>query len=182
MTPAPSVLVLMGVSGCGKSTIGAQLGGRLGWLFRDADSFHPPENIAKMNRGAPLTDADRAPWLAAIAAWIDGRLAAGEPGIVSCSALKHAYRDAILGGRDGVRLVYLKGEKDLIAKRIAARLDHFMPPALLDSQFATLEEPGADERPLAVPISARPGEVVEFILAQLGLAPTSPSGRGWSSP
>lgn len=163
----PSVLVLMGVSGCGKSTTGALLAGRLGWPFRDADSFHPPENIAKMSRGEPLTDEDRAPWLAAIAAWIDERLAAGERGIVSCSALKRAYRHAILGGRKGVQLVYLKGEKALIAKRMATRLDHFMPPGLLDSQFATLEEPGDDERPLVVPVAQQPGEVVEIILGSL---------------
>jgi carbohydrate kinase (thermoresistant glucokinase family) len=163
----------MGVSGCGKSTTGALLAGRLGWPFRDADSFHPPENIEKMSRGTPLTDEDRAPWLAAIAAWIDGRLTTGERGIVSCSALKRAYRDAILGSRGGVRLVFLKGDKALISTRMAARLDHFMPPALLDSQFATLEDPTPDERPLVVPVSPQPGEVVETIVRELGLAPSS---------
>jgi gluconokinase len=173
MSAPPSVLVLMGVSGCGKSTTGALLAGRLSWPFRDADSFHPPQNIDKMSRGTPLSDADRAPWLQAIAAWIDARLAAGAQGIVSCSALKRAYRDAILGSREGVRLVFLKGEKALIAQRMAARLDHFMPPALLDSQFATLEEPTADERPLVVPVAAQPGEVVESILRELGLRPGS---------
>jgi gluconokinase len=175
---SPSVLVLMGVSGSGKSTTGALLAERLGCPFRDADSFHPPANIEKMSRGTPLTDEDRAPWLQAIAAWIDERLAAGERGIVSCSALKRAYRDAIVGGRKGVRLVFLKGDKDLIASRMASRLDHFMPPALLDSQFATLQEPGPDEQPLVVPITPKPTEVVEFILRELGLAPpTSPSGE-----
>jgi carbohydrate kinase (thermoresistant glucokinase family) len=175
-SPAPlSVLVLMGVSGSGKSTTGALLAGRLGWPFRDADSFHPPENIEKMSRGSPLTDADRAPWLAAIAAWIDERLAMGERGIVSCSALKRAYRDAILSGRPGVRLVFLKGDKALIAQRMAARLDHFMPTALLDSQFATLEEPGPDERPLVVPVAPQPGEVVASILRELGLQAVAPA-------
>ena len=172
----PSVLVLMGVSGCGKSTTGALLAGRLGWPFRDADSFHPPQNIEKMSRGTPLTDEDRAPWLQAIAAWIDSRLVSDERGIVSCSALKRAYRDAILGGRPGVRLVFLKGDKALIATRMAARLDHFMPPALLDSQFATLEEPAPDERPLVVPVSPQPGEVVETILRELGLKPSPGPG------
>jgi carbohydrate kinase (thermoresistant glucokinase family) len=166
----------MGVSGCGKSTTGALLAGRLSWPFRDADSFHPPGNIEKMSRGTPLTDEDRAPWLSAIAAWIDGRLAAGERGIVSCSALKRAYRDAILGSRRGVRLVFLKGDKALIATRMAARLDHFMPPALLDSQFATLEEPAPDENPLVVPVSPQPGEVVETILRELGLKPSPGPG------
>jgi gluconokinase len=183
MSAPPKVLVLMGVSGSGKTTTGALLAERLGWPFRDADSFHPPANIEKMSRGAPLTDEDRAPWLAAIAAWIDERLERDERGIVSCSALKRAYRDFLLGGREGVRLVFLKGEKPLIAKRMAARIDHFMPPALLDSQFATLEEPTAGERPLVVPVAPKPAEVAEFILRELGLAPsTSPGGRGRATP
>jgi gluconokinase len=179
MSASPSVLVLMGVSGSGKSTTGALLADRLGWPFRDADSFHPPANIEKMSRGTPLTDEDRAPWLAAIAAWIDERLERGEPGIVSCSALKRGYRDVLLGDRAGVRLVFLKGDKSLIASRMAARLDHFMPPALLDSQFAALEEPGPNERALVVPITPKPSEVVEFVVRELGLArPTAPEGRG----
>jgi gluconokinase len=164
----PLVIVLMGVSGCGKSTLGAELSRALGWPFRDADSFHPPANIAKMSRGTPLTDADRWPWLDAIAQWIDERLARGEPGIVSCSALKRAYRDRIVGGRPRVALVYLEGGMDLIAGRLAKRTDHFMPPELLASQFAALEPPRPEERPLVVSIAETPARIAARIVAALG--------------
>jgi len=163
----------MGVSGCGKSTTGAALSKRLGWPFRDADGFHPPANIAKMSSGVPLNDDDRWPWLAAIAQWIDACCTAGKPGIVSCSALKRAYRSRIIGGRQSVRLVYLKGDMDLIGQRLQTRQDHFMPASLLESQFAALEEPGADERPLIVSIASLPQRVVDTIIAQLRLAPES---------
>src|SRR5262245_52895169 len=123
----PLVLVLMGVSGSGKSTTGTRLSKVLGWPFRDADSFHPPANIDKMSRGLPLTDEDRQPWLRAIALWIDERLVSNERGIVSCSALKRAYRRIIIGERIGVRLVYLRGDIDLIGDRISRRRNHFMP-------------------------------------------------------
>lgn len=165
----PLVIVLMGVSGCGKSTTGAALARRLGWPFRDADSFHPPANIAKMTRGIPLTDEDRSPWLAAIAEWIDTRCAAGEHGIVSCSALKRAYRSRIVGAREGVRLVYLKGDMSLIRQRLQARKQHFMPTSLLESQFAALEEPGADEHPVVVCIALSPKRVVDSIIECLRL-------------
>jgi carbohydrate kinase (thermoresistant glucokinase family) len=166
---SPLVIVLMGVAGCGKSTTGAALSKALGWPFRDADSFHPPANIAKMSQGLPLTDDDRAPWLAAIANWIDERCEGGEPGIVSCSALKRAYRQRIIGARRGVRLVYLKGDMALIGSRLQARKHHFMPVVLLESQFATLEEPRADERPLIVSVAVSPRRVVGTILERLGL-------------
>jgi len=166
----PLVLVLMGVSGCGKSTTGTRLSKLLGWPFRDADSFHPPANIDKMSKGLPLTDDDRQPWLAAIAAWIDERLASNESGIVSCSALKRSYRRVIVGDRPDVRLVYLRGDMALIGDRISRRKNHFMPPALLKSQFDALEEPQADERPLSVPIVLSPRRVAESIVQQLGLA------------
>jgi carbohydrate kinase (thermoresistant glucokinase family) len=165
----PLVLVLMGVSGCGKSTTGARLSKLLGWPFRDADSFHPPANIDKMSKGLPLTDDDRQPWLAAIAQWIDERLAAGECGIVSCSALKRTYRRIIVGERAGVRLVYLKGNMDLIGDRLSRRRNHFMPAALLRSQFDALEEPQGDERALSVPVSLSPRRVVEAIMQELRL-------------
>jgi carbohydrate kinase (thermoresistant glucokinase family) len=171
MSAAPCVIVLMGVAGCGKSTTGDGLSEALGWPFRDADSFHPPANVEKMSRGMPLDDADRAPWLAAIAAWIDGRLERGEPGIVSCSALKRAYRERIVGPRRGVHLVYLEGDRELIGRRLAARKGHFMPASLLDSQLAVLEEPGEDERPVIVDVDASPDSVVAAILERLGLAP-----------
>jgi carbohydrate kinase (thermoresistant glucokinase family) len=166
----PMVLVLMGVSGSGKSTIGLRLSKMLGWPFRDADSFHPQANIDKMSKGLPLTDEDRQPWLAAIARWIDERLAAGECGIVSCSALKRSYRRVIVGDRPDVRLVYLKGDMALIGDRISRRKNHFMPPALLKTQFDALEEPQADEHALSVPIVLSPRRVVEAIVQELHLA------------
>jgi gluconokinase len=168
--PSAKVVVLMGVSGSGKSTVGKALAQALGWPFRDADSFHPPANIEKMSRGVPLGDADRWPWLAAIAAWIDERRAAGAPGIVSCSALKHAYRERIIGARGDVRLVFLDGDRGLIASRLAQRKGHFMPPALLQSQFDVLEAPLAVERALIVDISPPSQEIAEAIMAGLGVS------------
>jgi gluconokinase len=164
----PLVIVLMGVSGCGKSTVGAELARMLGWPFRDADSFHPAGNIEKMSRGMPLTDADRWPWLDAIAQWIDDRIGGGAPGIVSCSALKRAYRQRIVGPRVRVGLVYLRGEIDLIAARLACRTDHFMPPALLASQFEALEEPQPDERPVIVSVTEPPARIAAAVVAAFG--------------
>ncbi|CAM5214559.1 Gluconokinase OS=Bosea thiooxidans OX=53254 GN=SAMN05660750_01596 PE=3 SV=1 [Bosea thiooxidans] len=165
----PSVIVVMGVASSGKTSLGERLAARLGWPFRDADSFHPPENVAKMAGGTPLTDEDRKPWLAAIAAWIDELRAKGEHGIVTCSALKRAYRQVIVGDRPDVTLVYLKGSRELIGRRMAARQHHFMPPALLDSQFATLEEPGADERPVVVSVEDSKDAIVQDVVERLGL-------------
>jgi gluconokinase len=165
----PAVLVLMGVSGCGKSTIGAALSQKLGWPYADADEFHPPANVAKMSAGEPLTDADRTPWLEAIAAHIDNVRARGEHAIVSCSALKRVYRDIIVGTREDVRLVLLDGTKDEIFARMYARKNHFMPASLLDSQFATLERPGADERPIVVSITQTPQEIAAGIVQALAV-------------
>lgn len=162
-----SVFIVMGVSGSGKSTIAKGLADRLGWRYEDGDDFHPQSNIDKMRAGHPLTDEDRWPWLRAIAAHIDALRARGEKSIIACSVLKRAYRDIIIGDRPDVRLVYLKGDRDLIAKRIAGRKDHFMPPDLLDSQFATLEEPKPDENPLTVSIAPKPHDIVDAIVKKL---------------
>jgi gluconokinase len=167
---------VMGVAGSGKSTIGSMLALRLDWEFADADSFHPAANVKKMSRGEPLTDADRAPWLAAIAAWMDELRREGRHGIVTCSALKRAYRRVLVGDRPDVRIVYLKGEQALIAARMAVRAGHFMPVGLLESQFRTLEEPGPDENPLVVPIDAPPQDMVDAIAAELHL-PSSADRR-----
>ncbi len=172
----PAVIVVMGVASSGKTSLGERLAERLGWPFRDADSFHPPENVAKMSSGTPLNDEDRKPWLAAIAAWIDELRATGKNGIVTCSALKRAYRRVIIGDRPDVALVYLKGSRELIGQRMAARQHHFMPPALLDSQFAALEEPGADERPLVVSVELAKDAIVDETLA--GLAAMGTPGAG----
>src|SRR5437660_9224495 len=167
---SPSVVVVMGVSGCGKSTIASMLAHRLNWTFEEGDWFHPPSNVEKMHSGVPLTDEDRWPWLHGIAAWIDATRRVGNHGTVACSALKRAYRDILIGGRPDVRLVYLKGDRDLIARRLAARGAHFMPPSLLDSQFASLEEPQPDEHAIVVSIVPHPREIVEEIVKRLGKA------------
>jgi len=168
---APRAIVVMGVSGSGKSTTGRRLAGALGWSFRDADEFHPPANIEKMASGRPLDDSDRAPWLAAIAAWIDQQRAAGQGAVVSCSALKRAYRGVLVGSRPDVAVVYLKGSFPLISDRMSRRRGHFMPPALLKSQFDTLEEPAPDEGALYVSVRMPPKRVVERIVMGLGLEP-----------
>ncbi len=154
------IVVVMGVSGCGKTTVARLLAERNGWAMQEGDALHPPANVAKMSAGTPLTDADRWPWLHAIAAVIDGWRASGTSGVVTCSALKRAYRDILIGDRTDVRLAFLRGGKALIAERLAARKGHFMPPALLDSQFAGLEEPTEDERPIVLDIGAGPEEIV----------------------
>ena len=157
----------MGVSSSGKTTVGKLLAERLGWHYQEGDALHPPENVAKMSAGTPLTDADRTPWLQLIAQRIDAWRSGGEAGVVTCSALKRVYRDIIIGERPDVGLVHLRGSRELIGQRMAARKGHFMPTALLDNQFATLEEPGPDERAIVVDISGTPFRIVEEITRQL---------------
>ena len=162
-----TIAVLMGVSGSGKTTVARGVAQREGWRLVEGDSFHPPENVAKMHAGTPLTDADRWPWLNAIAREIDTLRARGESAVIACSALKRSYRDILIGSRKDVVLVYLQGSKQLIAGRLAARKDHFMPLALLDSQFATLEEPGDDEQPVVVSIASPPDAITDAVVRQL---------------
>jgi gluconokinase len=164
----PPVLVLMGVSGCGKSTIGRLLAAQLGWDFAEGDDLHPAANVAAMAAGHPLTDADRAPWLRRVAAWIDAQRAQGRPGIITCSALKRRYRDELRGG--AVTFVYLAGSPELIAGRLARRSGHFMPAALLASQFADLEPPGPDEAAVTIDVALPPDQQVDRIVADLHLS------------
>lgn len=165
----PVIAVIMGVSGSGKTTVAVLLAAALGCQFQEGDELHPDANVEKMRHGKPLNDADRLPWLHKIAAEIDGWRARGELGVLTCSALKRSYRDIIIGDRADVNLVYLKGDYDLIHRRMAARQEHFMPVALLDSQFKALEEPTADEHPIVVDIDSRPAEIVAEIVHQFEL-------------
>jgi gluconokinase len=163
----PVIAVVMGVSGSGKTTVAALLAAALGCQFQEGDDLHPAANVKKMHGGTPLTDADRLPWLRKIAEQIDGWRTRGESGVLACSALKRSYRDIIIGDRQDVTLVYLKGSHDLIRRRMAARHEHFMPVALIDSQFATLQEPTPDEHPITVDVGGRPAEIAAQIVHQL---------------
>src|SRR5690349_22716718 len=163
----PVIAVVMGVSGSGKTTVSALLAAALGCQFQEGDDLHPAENVEKMHGGTPLTDADRMPWLHKIAEEIDGWRGRGESGVLTCSALKRSYRDIIIGGRPDVTLVYLRGSYDLIRRRMAARHEHFMPVALLDRQFATMQEPTPDEHPIIVDVGRAPAEVATEIVRQL---------------
>jgi gluconokinase len=163
---APTVVVITGVAGTGKTTVGQMLADAFGWDFRDADQFHPPANIAKMAAGQPLDDTDRAPWLAAIRDDLASTLARGENAVVTCSALKESYRQALGGTSPGLTWVYLHGEPELIRRRLAERPGHFMKPAMLDSQLAALEPPA---NALALDVSAPPAALVAQIRRQLGL-------------
>jgi gluconokinase len=165
----PCALIVMGVSGSGKSTIADRLATRLGWRYEDGDKFHPASNVAKMHAGHPLTDEDRWPWLQAIADEIDRVCEAGDSVVIACSALKRSYREVLLHGRNDVQFVFLKGTQELIASRLALRKGHFMPPELLTSQFRTLEPPGPSEYQITVSIDATVDAIVDDILRQLKL-------------
>jgi gluconokinase len=164
------VLVLMGVSGSGKTTVASILAARLGWPLQEGDALHPQSNIEKMKTGRPLTDSDRLRWLTSVTEWVEARLDAGENGLITCSALKRSYRDSINRRGWGVMFVFLEGSEATIATRLAARQAHFMPSSLLDSQFADLEDPRPDEPHIRVDIGQPPGEVAKVILRELGLS------------
>jgi gluconokinase len=175
MTPA---VVVMGVSGAGKTSLGRALAEALGVEFLEGDAFHPASNVAKMSRGEPLDDADRWPWLDRLASELARAAADGRGLVLTCSALKRAYRDRLRAGAPGLRLVFLKGDKALIRTRLVSRRGHFMPPGLLDSQFAALEEPGADESHLVIdvtpPLPILVGGIPRVARALLSSAPPAP--------
>ena len=173
-----SVIVVMGVSGAGKSTIAAMLAVRLGWTYEDADWFHPPANIEKMHSGRPLTVNDRWPWLQAVAAWIDETRRAGRHGVIACSALKRAYRDEMLSGRPAAVMIFLQVSRDVLARRLAARHGHFFPEKLLDSQLETLEPPTPDEHVHTVVVEGDAGQTAVKIIALL----RPPAGPGRPGP
>ncbi|MBB2206578.1 gluconokinase [Gluconacetobacter takamatsuzukensis] len=163
-------IVVMGVSGCGKSTVAAFLAGRLDWEFIEGDALHPAANVEKMRQGIPLDDTDREPWLHEIARTIRDWRGADKAGIIACSALRRCYRETIAGGADDVHFVYLRGSSPSIAQRLAARQGHYMPASLLESQFATLEEPGPDEPAITIDTGAPADELVTEVLGILHLA------------
>ena len=157
-------IIVMGVAGCGKTTVGKALARDLGWNFYDADDFHPPENIAKMANGIPLNNSDRAPWLAALHDLISSSLKANHPGVLACSALKQSYRQRLLEGNEGVQIVYLKGSYDLIWSRMSMRKEHYMKPDLLQSQFEALEEP---TKALTIDISMSIEDIVQEVVSSM---------------
>ncbi len=163
------IIVLMGVSGCGKTTVGVDLAAHLGWKYQEGDALHPQENILKMSDGIPLNDEDRKPWIARVTDWIDFHCLAGRDGVISCSALKKSYRQTITAKQNDAYLVYLRGTRELLSRRLTQRTDHFMPPDLLDSQLQLLEEPSADERAIVVTIDRTPHEIVKNICDFLSL-------------
>lgn len=165
------IVIVAGVAGSGKTTVGTLLASQMGWRFADADGFHPAANVAKMRAGIPLTDEDRAPWLRAITSWMDGIDARGESGVITCSALKRRYRDQLLSGRPTARMVFLEVSKDVLIQRLSHRLGHFFPEKLLDSQLAAVEPLGPDEHVLALPVDGDPAQMVAEIVTRLGLDP-----------
>src|SRR6266568_1821511 len=158
------IVVLAGVSGSGKSAVGTVLAARLGWAYEDTDALHSPADIAKMRSGVPLTDADRWPWLATVAAWMDQRIAAGESAVVACSALKRSYREYLYRGRPAVRIVLLVADPETLTARLTARRGHFFPARLLQSQLADLQMPDDAERTFAVLAVRSPAETADEII------------------
>ncbi|WP_447007728.1 gluconokinase [Saccharothrix isguenensis] len=171
----PTCVVVMGVSGAGKSTVARLLADRLGWPMAEADEFHPAANIAKMSTGTPLTDDDRAPWLAAIRDWVTQRAAAGDSTVVTCSALKRSYRDVLREAGARVRFLFLDGAGEVIGGRMALRSGHFMPPSLLQSQFDVLQPLQSDEDGAAVDVRGTPELIVEDAVTRLDLLAATPA-------
>jgi gluconokinase len=161
------ILIVAGTAGSGKTTVGALIAGRLRWRFADADPFHPEANVAKMRKGIPLTDEDRQPWLRAVGEWIDERIAANQQAVVTCSALKRAYRDLLLDGRPDATMVFLTVTRQVLEKRLLDRPDHFFPRKLLESQLADLELPGPDERVQSVVSEGGPAQTAAKVIAML---------------
>lgn len=164
----PKIIVVMGVAGCGKSSVGQGLARSLEKPFLDADDYHPASNVQKMSQGTPLTDEDRWPWLDSLGRALASCASESGVSIAACSALRRAYRQRLVAAaRQEITFVYLEGSRELIGTRMAARKDHFMPTALLDSQFATLEPPGVDENALVVNVEHSVAELVQTIIKQL---------------
>jgi gluconokinase len=166
------IVILGGVSGSGKSTVGAIMARRLGWVYEDSDALHTATQIAKMAAGVPLTDADRWPWLHSVAAWIDQRIAAGESAVVACSALKRSYRDFLRQDRPAVEIVILEVDAALLMARLTARRGHFFPARLLASQLAALELPSPGEPTLVIPVHGPPARTADDVIDRLHLAPS----------
>jgi gluconokinase len=167
------IVILGGVSGTGKSTVGIILARRLGWVYEDSDALHSATEIAKMRSGVPLTDAERWPWLDSVAAWIDERIAAAESAVVACSVLKRSYRDFLRKDRPGVEIVMLEVDAAMLMVRLTARRGHFFPARLLASQLAALEPPAPGEPTLVIPVHGTPARTAEDIIDRLHLAPSS---------
>jgi len=176
------IVIVAGVSGSGKTTVGALVAKRLGWPFTDGDQLHPAANIAKMAGGVPLTDKDRIPWLNQIASLMDEWAQAGGSGVIACSALKRSYRDLLLDGRPAAKIVFLDVARDVVARRLAARHGHFFNPVLLDSQFSDLERPAPDERAV-VTVKERdyPEQTADAIIGLLGMVAGSGADDAVSS-
>lgn len=171
----PDIVVVMGVAGTGKSTVAKAIATLMGWTYAEGDAFHPQANVDKMAAGTPLTDEDRWPWLNLIGEWISEQVAQGESAVVTCSALRRVYRDVLRESRPQVRFLHLYDSQELIEERMAARKDHFMPPSLLPSQFATLEQLEPDEPGVTVSVQGEVPEVIERSVAALGLQPLDPA-------
>jgi gluconokinase len=172
----PQFIVVMGVSGSGKTTLARNLSQRLRWPFQEGDELHPAANVEKMSRGEPLTDEDRWPWLDAVGHWIDDRAGAGESGVLTCSALRRAYRDRLRSGRPGVRFCHVTAPAEVLRERLETRRGHYMPASLLPSQLATLEPLQPDERGVVVGAEGDPDDVLALALRGLGLASSSEAG------